>query len=203
MTKPDYFAYGEAEIAYLKSKDPLLGAAIDTIGMIERAVTPDLFSALLNAIVGQQISTKAQATIWGRVKEKFTPLTPETIAAATEEELQGCGLSFRKVSYMKNIAADILAGRLDLPALTHMTDEEVCQRLCQIKGIGAWTAEMLMIFSMQRPNILSKDDLAIIRGLCRLYHHRKITPRLFAKYKRRYAPYATVASLYLWAIATD
>jgi DNA-3-methyladenine glycosylase II len=82
-----------------------------------------------------------------------------------------------------------------------MSDDELCARLIQLKGIGIWTAEMLMIFSLQRPNILSWNDLAILRGLCRLYHHRKITPKLFAKYKKRYSPYASVASLYLWAIA--
>jgi len=82
-----------------------------------------------------------------------------------------------------------------------MTDDEICKRLCRIKGIGVWTAEMLMTFSMQRMDIMSWDDLAIHRGLRMIYHHRKITPELFAKYKRRYSPYATVASLYLWAIA--
>jgi DNA-3-methyladenine glycosylase II len=82
-----------------------------------------------------------------------------------------------------------------------MADSEICKRLVEIKGIGVWTAEMLMTFSMQRPDILSWDDLAIHRGLRMLYRHRKITPALFAKYKRRYSPYASVASLYLWAIA--
>ncbi|MEG6523450.1 DNA-3-methyladenine glycosylase family protein [Desulfotomaculum sp. 1211_IL3151] len=82
-----------------------------------------------------------------------------------------------------------------------MSDEDVCKRLSQIKGVGVWTAEMLMIFSMQRMNVISWGDMAIIRGLRMLYHHREITPKLFAKYKKRYSPYATVASLYLWQIS--
>lgn len=107
----------------------------------------------------------------------------------------------RKAIYIKEIAEAVADGRLDLKSLEAMSDDEVCKRLCQIKGIGVWTAEMLMTFSMQRQNVMSWDDLAIQRGLRMLYHHRKITPALFAKYKRRYSPFATVASIYLWAIA--
>jgi len=201
MCNKQYFTYGETETAYLKKCDPVLGAAIDAIGHIDRAVTPELFAALMNAIVGQQISTKAQATIWARMQERFAPMTAETINAAPESDLQACGISHRKAAYMKGIAAVVANGGLDLAQLRELPDEEVCKRLSQLKGIGVWTAEMLLIFSMQRPNVLSYGDLAIIRGMKLLYHHRAITPKLFAKYKRRYAPYATTASLYLWAIA--
>ncbi|RNC28516.1 MAG: DNA-3-methyladenine glycosylase [Candidatus Dichloromethanomonas elyunquensis] len=201
MPEQQYFEYGEKEIAYLKSRDPLLGAVIDEIGHINRAVIPDMFMALVNVIVGQQISAKAQATVWARMREQFVPMTPETIGAITAEELQTCGISLRKAFYIKEIADSVLNGSLVLAYLSTLSDEEVCNRLSQIKGIGVWTAEMLMTFSLQRPNVMSFDDLAILRGLRMLYHHRKITPVLFAKYKRRYSPYATVASLYLWAIA--
>ena len=156
--------------------------------------------AIINAIVGQQISAKAQATVWNRMIEKFKPFTPETINSATAEELQTCGISMRKALCIKGIAKLIVDGDLNLTQLYDLPDEEVCKRLSQIKGIGTWTAEMLMIFSMQRMDILSWGDLAIHRGLRILYRHRKITPKLFNKYKRRYSPYATVASLYLWEI---
>ena len=201
MSETIYFEYGKTEIEYLKNKDKLLGAAIDKIGHIECRVIPDMFMALVNSIVGQQISMKAQETIWQRIQERFVPLTAENILAASDEELQSCGLSFRKVTYIKAIATEVVDGSLDLEKLKEQSDEEVCARLVQIKGIGVWTAEMLMTFSMQRPNVMSIDDLAIIRGLRMLYHHSKITPALFNKYKRRYSPYATVASLYLWKIS--
>ena len=201
MSEQLYFEYGEAEIAYLKKRDPILGAAIDEIGYIRREVTPDIFTALVNSIVGQQISTKAHITVWARMQERFAPLTPERVFALSEEDLQVCGISFRKAAYIREIAASVLDGRLDLECLQRQTDAEVCERLVRIKGVGVWTAEMLMIFSMRRPDILSKDDLAIVRGLRMLYRHREITPQLFAKYKRRYSPYASVASLYLWAVA--
>ena len=202
-TGAQYFKYGKKEIEHLKSRDPILGEAIDKIGRLRREVRPDIFSALINSIIGQQISSKAQATVWARFKERFNPMTPELIALAAEADLQACGISFKKAAYVKDIARAVHVGDLDLIDLQKQSDAEVCKRLSQLKGIGVWTAEMLMIFSMQRPDIISMGDLAIIRGLKKLYRHRKITPQLFAKYKRRYSPYATVASLYLWEISSE
>ena len=174
---------------------------MDEIGHVHREVQPDLFKALINSIVGQQISTKAHVTIWNRMQERFAPITPENFENLRAEDIQTCGISMRKALYIKSIADAVSDGGLDLTLLPAMTDAEISASLVQLKGIGLWTAEMLMIFSMQRPDILSWDDLAIQRGLRMLYKHRKITPKLFAKYKKRYSPHASVASLYLWAIA--
>ena len=196
-----HFEYGEKEIQWLTSRDASLGAAIAEIGPINRPIIPDLFTALLHAIVGQQISTKAQATIWNRMLTQFLPITPESIAQKSVEEIQSCGLSFKKANYIKDLAETLLRGELNLTQLQNSSDADVCEQLSRLKGIGVWTAEMMMIFSMQRPDIFSWKDLAIHRGLRMLYRHRKITPQLFSKYKKRYAPYATVASFYLWAIA--
>lgn len=201
MMDKQYFVYGEKEIAYLKSKDAALGKAMDEIGHVYREVIPDMFMALVNSIIGQQISTKAQETVWARFQTMFEPVTPEHIDAISAEELQTCGISMKKATYIKEIASSIMDGGLDLAGLQAMSDDDVCKRLSQIKGIGVWTAEMLMIFSMQRMDVISRDDMAIIRGLRMLYHHREVTPKLFAKYKKRYSPCATVASLYLWKIS--
>ena len=92
-------------------------------------------------------------------------------------------------------------GTFDIQALYTMSDDEVCARLSELDGIDVWSAEMLMLFSMQRPDILSFGDLAIQRGLRMVYHHRKITRELFEKYRHRFSPYNSVASLYLWAVA--
>ncbi|MGI6176373.1 MAG: DNA-3-methyladenine glycosylase family protein [Christensenellales bacterium] len=196
-----YFEYTENEITYLKSKDTALGKAMDEIGHVYREVIPNMFMALVNAIIGQQISTKAQETVWARFQTMFAPITPEHIGDMAVETIQSCGISMRKAAYIREIADDIRSGRLDLETLQSMSDADVCKRLSQIRGVGVWTAEMLMIFSMQRMDVLSRDDMAIARGLRMLYHHREITPKLFEKYRRRYSPYATVASLYLWQIA--
>lgn len=196
-----FFNYSDVEVDYLKKRDKKLGAAIAAIGMIKREINPDLFSALINSIVGQQISTKAQKTIWQRIKSGLGEVTPQSILAYDEASLQSFGLSFRKVSYIRGIAERVLDGRLDIDGLKTKTDEEVCRELVKIPGVGVWTAEMLMLFSMERPNILSYGDLAILRGLKILYSHQEITKERFEKYRKRYAPYGSVASLYLWAIA--
>ncbi len=201
MEDSKYLQYGEKETAYLKARDPALGKAIDEIGHIQREVIPDIFMALINAIIGQQISTKAQRTIWLRFNDMFNPVKPQTIASLSAETIQTCGLSMRKAQYIKEIAQNIVDGSLDTEELKEMPDEQLCARLSRIKGVGTWTAEMLMIFSLQRPDIMSWSDMAIHRGLRMLHRHREITPQLFAKYKRRYSPYGTVASLYIWRVS--
>lgn len=197
-----YFQYDETAIQYLSEKDPILGEAIQKIGPVKRKVTPDLFAALVNSIIGQQISTKAADTVRERLNDLAGTVTPEKMLALSEDELQAIGMSYRKVSYIKGAAEKVASGELDIQQLHNMSDDDVRDELSQIKGIGVWTAEMLMTFSMQRQDILSLDDLGIRRGLRMLYHHRRITPKLYRKYKRRYSPYASVASLYLWEIAS-
>ena len=196
-----YFRYGTEAIEYLKRKDEKLGEVIDKIGHIEREVDTDLFSAVVHHIVGQQISTKAQATIWNRIKEKLGEVNAENIMNAGVEKLQSFGISFRKAGYLMDFSEKVQEGGFDLEEIWRKSDEEVIKELSALKGIGVWTAEMLLLFCMERPDVLSYDDLAIQRGLRMVYHHRKIDKKLFEKYKRRYSPYGSVASLYLWAVA--
>jgi DNA-3-methyladenine glycosylase II len=196
-----YFEYGEKETEYLKRMDKRLGGAIDAIGHIEREVDGDLFASVIRTIVGQQISSAAQKTIWTRLTEKLSAVSAEAICAASREEIQACGVSFRKADYIKDFAAKAQSGEFDIDALRALPDTDVIGKLSALKGIGVWTAEMLMIFCLQRPDVLSFGDLAIQSGLRMLYHHNKIDRKLFDKYARRYSPCGTVASLYLWAIA--
>ena len=196
-----FFIYGETEINYLSGKCQKLGRVIELIGPLERAVTPDLFESLMRSIVGQQISSKAQATVWARIKELVGEITPQNMAACPADALQKCGMSMRKTDYIQQTACAVLDGHFDMAALHDMSDIEVRRHLSALKGIGEWTAEMLMLFSMQRPDILSYGDLAIRRGLCMLHRHRELTPALFERYRKRYSPYGSVASLYIWALA--
>ena len=195
------FDYGEIETSYLKKRDKVLGKVIDKIGTIQREVYPDLFFALVKSIVGQQISAKAQATIWKKIQEELGEITPHTVLSCSEEKLQSFGISFRKVSYICGVAQRVMDGRLNIDALHSKSDEEICNELVKIDGIGVWTAEMLMLFSMQRPDIVSYGDLAILRGMRIVYQRKEITKQLFEKYRQRYTPYGSVASLYLWAVA--
>lgn len=201
MKEKRIFQYGDTEIAYLTAKDRVLGAAIQQIGPIQREVMPDLFEALVNAIVGQQISTKAQRTVWQRFVDTFGHVTPQALLDYGPEKIQALGISSRKAGYILNAAQQVQSGALDLDVLCRQEEEAVCRALTALPGIGVWTAEMLMLFSMQRPNVFSFDDFALKRGLRMLYRHRTIDRDRFERFRRRYTPYASVASLYLWEIA--
>lgn len=195
------FEYSNKEIEYLKSKDKTLSEIIDKVGKIKRTLKGELFEALVHSVVGQQISIAAQENIWNRLVKKIKDVNAENILLLSDDELQSVGLSFRKVEYIKGFTCKVKSGEFDLEGLHKLSDDEVCKKLSSLKGIGVWTAEMIMLFSMQRYDILSFGDLAIQRGLRMIYHHRAITPKLYEKYKRRYSPYASVASLYIWAVA--
>ena len=196
-----YFAYGETELSYLKKKDKRLGAIIDRVGRVERVVDTDLFSSVVHHIVGQQITTKAQETIWRRLRETLGEVNAETVLAAGVPALQSLGMTFRKAEYITDFAEKVRSGAFDLDAVWHMNDEDAIRALSSLKGIGVWTAEMILLFCLRRPDILSYDDLAIRRGLRMVYHHREISRERFERYRRRFHPYGSVASLYLWAVA--
>lgn len=196
-----YFIYGDEEIEYLKSKDKILGGVIEKIGHIERVTDTDLFSSVVHHIIGQQISTKAQETIWQRLKDELGEVNAENIYKTDISRLQSLGMSFRKAEYIKDFADKVHSGSFNLQDISEMSDEEAIKALVSLKGIGVWTAEMILLFCLQRPDIFSVDDLAIQRGLRMVYHHRKIDRKLFEKYRRRFSPYCSVASLYLWAVS--
>ncbi len=198
-----FFPYGDKEIAHLKKRDKKLAAAIESIGIIERIINPDPFSALLHSIVSQQISNKAAATVWQRLSTLAVNMTPQVIQDLADEEIQRCGLSLRKVSYIKGIAAAALSGHIDFAELDTLTDGDVISKLTTLKGVGEWTAEMLLIFSLARPDVLSYKDLAIKKGIMNLYGYKEVDPAKFERLRRRYSPYASTASLYLWYLSHE
>lgn len=198
-----HFEYGQIELEYLKKKDKKLGAAIDRIGMIEREVIPDLFTALIHSIISQQISAKAATTVWIRMQEYFREITPVRITQATVEEIQQCGISFRKSSYIRGIGSAVIEGELDLSSLSGLPDDEVIRQLTSLRGVGRWTAEMLLIFSMERRDVVSWDDLAIQRGMKVMYGLKELNREQFERYRRRYSPYGSIASLYLWSASHE
>ncbi|AKN32628.1 DNA-3-methyladenine glycosidase [Clostridium carboxidivorans P7] len=197
----DIFKYGHEEIEYLKRKDKRLGAAIDKIGMIKREIIADPFTALVSNIVGQQISSKAAETVWNRLCNLLGNITPESIAKASLSEIQGCGMTLRKAGYIKGIADVDISGEVNFNTLYTLTDIEVIKKLSSLNGVGVWTAEMVLIFSLCRPDVASYGDLAIRKGMMNLYGLKELTKEKFYKYKKRYSPYGSIASLYLWALS--
>ncbi|SFL70391.1 DNA-3-methyladenine glycosylase II [Pelosinus propionicus DSM 13327] len=201
--KTKFFSYGQREIEHLQNVDSILGDAMKRLGKVEREVIPDLFTALIHAIVGQQVSVKAAYTVWHRMQLHFEDMIPQQIAFATVEEIQQCGMSTRKAAYIKNVGEAVMFCSLNLMELYNLPDEEVIKRLSRVNGIGVWTAEMLLLNSMERPDIVSWGDIAIRRGMMNLYNLSDITKEQFEKYKKQYCPYGSVASIYLWKLSFE
>jgi DNA-3-methyladenine glycosylase II len=189
---------------FLMRRDPVLGGAIKRIGrcaMAERQ-RKDHLTALVGAIVSQQLSIKAAATIFAR----FAALFPEgqiSGAAAIQsldlETLRGVGLSVQKVGYLRDLCERIADGRLALAALDALPDEHVIERLTSVKGFGRWTAEMFLMFRLHRPDVLPAGDLGIVNAVQRLYRLRKRpTAQRILKMGEVWRPYRSVASWYLW-----
>ena len=193
-----FFPYSERETAHLAERDPALGRIIERVGRIEREIEPDLVAALIRSVIAQQISSKAAATVCRRLCDMLGGMRPEYITDVSVEAIQACGMSMRKAGYIKGIAQAALDGRLDAHAIAQLDDAGVIAELSRLDGVGVWTAEMLLIFSLCRPNVLSQGDFAIRQGLMRLYGLETLTKKDFAALHARYAPYASVASLYIW-----
>ena len=195
------FLYGEREMEYLRRRDRRLGEVIERVGHIERAVDADLFSAVAHHIIGQQISMRAQATIWGRLQAALGTVDAETVAALDAEALRGMGMSLRKAGYILEFARRVQSGGFDPEAVRRMDDKQAIEALTALPGVGVWTAEMILLFCLQRMDVFSYGDLGIRRGLRMLYRHRVIDRERFERYRRRFSPYGSVASLYLWAVS--
>ncbi len=160
----------------------------------------DLFHALALSIVSQQLSLRAADAVFRKIESRLKRIDAERILLASQEELRACGLSFRKIEYLKGVAEAKLSGRLEYDDFAKKTDAEAIEELVKLKGIGVWTAEMLLIFSLGRPDVLSFRDLGIRKGIMLLNGWSDLDEERFEKFRRRCSPYGTLASLLLWKL---
>lgn len=169
--------------------------------MDRRGSRPDPYEALARAIVGQQLSTKAAASIWAKLLEQFggrTP-TPEQILRKRRETLRKAGLSAAKVEFLRDLAARVKGGELDLKRLSKLADEDVIAELIEVKGIGRWTGEMFLIFHLGRPDVVSVGDLGIRRAVQIAYGMDDLPgPEELERIAEVWRPHRTLACLYLW-----
>lgn len=193
-----------AAVEHLRGADAVLARAIDTIGPFRIAPRgSSSFGALARAIVYQQLAGKAAAAIYGRVCALFPEGEPTAgrILAATDEELRGAGLSRSKMLSLRDLAQRAAGGEIPTePEIRRMDDEAIIERLIQVRGIGRWTAEMLLIFHLERPDVLPVDDFGVRKGFAIAYDRELPSPRELAAYGLRWKPYRTVASWYLWRV---
>ncbi|HEX2484263.1 MAG TPA: DNA-3-methyladenine glycosylase [Myxococcota bacterium] len=196
----------EAAVAQLRAADPVLGRTLERAGpfALERKRAPTLFYALAEAITHQQLSGRAARTIFGRVVELFPRTrggpTPEQVLAATDEALRGAGLSRAKVASLRDLAEKAASGAIPtLAEARRLDDEAVIEQLSSVRGIGRWTAEMLLIFHLGRPDVLPLGDYGVRKGYALAFRKRALpTPAELAKRGERWRPYRTVATWYLW-----
>jgi DNA-3-methyladenine glycosylase II len=161
----------------------------------------DPFTALVHAIISQQLSSKASATIERRFDALFGGRpAPAAVRQESDERLRGVGLSGQKVRYVRDLSTRIHEGTLDLAALGELADEEVITSLTQVKGVGRWTAEMFLMFRLHRPDVLPVGDLGIVKAAQRVYRLRKPpSPERLTRLGEPWRPYRSVACWYLWA----
>jgi DNA-3-methyladenine glycosylase II len=199
-----------SEARELAAADPAMAALIERIGEIDLETRlrrrseerpADAYGALLRAIVGQQLSTKAARTIHRRVCEIFGGATPspEQLLEASEAELRGAGLSGRKVEYLRDLASHVLDGELELDRLGELSDEEVVAEIVAVRGLGQWTAEMFLLFHLERPDVLSGGDLGIRKAVQIEYGLGELPPPAeVLEIGEPWRPHRSLASLYLW-----
>jgi 3-methyladenine DNA glycosylase/8-oxoguanine DNA glycosylase len=192
-------------LSHLRKADPVIARVIDAVGPCRLQVRADgtHFDALVRAIVYQQLSGKAAATIHGRVRALYGDRdpTPEELLATPEEKLRGAGLSRQKLGYIRDLAARVASGDVPLDHVHTLDDDTLTEALVRVKGIGKWTAQMFLIFRLGRPNVLPDLDLGIQNGIRRAYGLRKQPkPKDVLKIGARWAPHASVAAWYLWRV---
>ena len=194
------FAITARDKRELVKRVPEFHAAVETIEIKPFEYGGDLFHELAHSIVSQQLAVRAAEAVFARVKALPGGLTPQTLLAADTEAMRSCGLSARKVEYLRGIAQAARDGELDEKRLAQLPDAELIDALVKLKGVGVWTAEMLLIFHFGRRDVLSTGDLGVRRGLEILLDRNGFTADELAELRRRCSPYGTLASLYLWRV---
>ncbi len=193
---PEYWADAKKHLA---KSDPVLRGIIRACRDVDITSRGDAFQTLARSIVGQQISTKAAASIWTRFADCAGAVTPAAVAALEHDAMRACGLSNAKARYVQDLASHFASGSLKPRRWARMDNEAIIEDLTRVKGIGRWSAEMFLMFHLLRPDLLPVDDLGIRRAMERHFNSgRAIKKEKMRKIGERWAPYRSVASWYLW-----
>ncbi|MCX7950918.1 MAG: DNA-3-methyladenine glycosylase [Clostridiales bacterium] len=181
------------------NKDTKLKKLIEQVGDIELTLDKNYFSSLVQSIIGQQLSMKAADSIWKRVVNLLGEVNPSNILNCVDESLREAGMSKTKIIYVKDLAQKVKDGLINIEKIDGLSDEEIIKELTQVKGIGQWTAEMFLIFSLGRIDVFSIHDLGIKKAVQWLYNLPELPKKDFLiEFSNKFSPYRTVATLYLW-----
>ncbi|MCP5246452.1 MAG: DNA-3-methyladenine glycosylase 2 family protein [Burkholderiales bacterium] len=192
-------AYWTRATLELTARDEVMGRLIQRFDDIALKTRGNAFSTLARSIVGQQISVKAAESVWQKVIAAIPEISPHTIHAAEEDLLRACGLSLRKITYLKDLSRHFHEGVLDVTGWNAMSDEALITQLVQVKGIGRWTAEMFLIFHMLRPDVLPLDDIGLQRAISQHYFaSQPVGKKAIQELAKTWQPWRSVATWYLW-----
>ncbi len=192
--------------AYLRDVDPIIAKAIERVGPCTLVPNPQFFETLVDAIISQQISVKAADAIMGRLRavlhaEAEGKISPHALLTLEEDTLRAVGLSPQKMRYIRDLTERVVNGELDLEQISELDDEEVISELVKVKGIGRWTAEMMLIFALGRPDVLPVDDLGFLEGVREAYAlETRPTPKEMRVRGELWRPYRTFATWYMWKV---
>lgn len=194
-----YFKTDDTYLSYLSNKDPVLKNLIDKIGNYELILNDNYYVKLISSIIGQQLSPKAAKAIFTRVKTLCEEVTPCNMISINDEALRNVGVSRPKIKYIKILSEEIISNKIDFSELQDLTDGEVVSKLTKFKGIGQWTAEMFLIFSLGRLDVFSKGDVGLKRAIMWLYDLNESNYKAKIEHiSNNWIPYRSIASLYLW-----
>lgn len=188
-------------LEHFKKTDPVLYNVAIKIELQELIKPDDYFVDLVDSIISQQLSGKAAATIFGRFKKLFKKelVNPKNLLKLTDDQIRECGISYSKIKYIKGIAEQIKNKKLNLKNLENMTDEEVISELVKLKGVGNWTAEMFLMFTLGRPDVFSAGDLGLQNAMIKLYKlESKPSKEDLLTISTKWSPHRTIASRILW-----
>lgn len=193
---PHYWSKAKRSLA---RRDPVLASIIRAHPSIALRSRGDAFQTLARSVVGQQISVKAADSVWRRFSETVVAVQPATVLQAGAGKLRACGLSQRKVEYLTDLAGHFASGAVDPTGWTVLDDETVIEQLTRVRGVGRWTAEMVLIFGLLRPNVLPLDDLGLQRAVgLQYFAGRRVSARTIRRLALNWEPWRSVATWYLW-----
>lgn len=199
------YGLNNKKVQFLIQSDEKLAILIKNIKTCSITIEEDDFKCLIKYIIGQQISDKTREVIWQKLNEKYERITPEVMYKTNDDELKSLGICRQKVNYIKNLSFAILNKEINFKEFKKLTNEEIIKKLVKIKGIGNWTVEMYLIFSLSRENVLSKGDNTIQRVLKWMYNLEELpNKKEVEQYFNKWLDYSTIVSAYFWeAIAKN
>lgn len=195
--------YNKTEMDYLSEKDEVMKQLIQRYGKLNAGHVTDVYTSLVFHIIGQMLSNKVADLLVSRFIDLVGEVAPKAVLSKNIDDIKAIGISSRKVEYILELSKDVQDGKYKFDKFPNMNDEEVITYLMQIRGVGRWTAEMITEFTLDRLNVFSYDDVTLQNGMKKAYGFKTLSRKRFEKYRKKFSPYCSVASLYFYALNDD